>query len=93
MFNVYVARNSVTHKIYIGHTADLKKRFLRHNGVLHNKAKSFTYRNRAGGCWEVVYSENFANRKEAVLREKELKSGKGREYIKRVVLKEGTIPR
>lgn len=47
----------------------------------HNK-KSFTYKN--SGLWELVYKEDFKIRAEAIKREKELKSRKGREFIRRL---------
>lgn len=60
--------------------ADLKKRLLRHNGLLKTKKKSFTYKNK--GTWKVVYTETFDKITEATKREKELKSSRGRNFIK-----------
>jgi putative endonuclease len=34
------------------------------------------------GPWVLIYSETFQSKKEAILREKELKTGKGRDFIK-----------
>ena len=79
MFCVYVIRND-ENKIYIGYTSDLDKRLLRHNGVLNSKKKSFTYKNK--GPWRVVYTEMFDKITEATKREKELKSSRGREFIR-----------
>ncbi len=82
MFYVYVIRN-INNKIYIGYTSDLQKRLLRHNGVLSNKTKSFTYKNK--GPWEIVYNEIFDTRAEAMKREKELKSSRGRDFIRNLL--------
>ncbi len=83
MFYIYAIWNKERGKIYIGQTSNLEKRLLRHNGVLKNKANSFTSRN--SGVWKLVYSECFAARKEAMTREKELKSFRGREFIKNLL--------
>jgi putative endonuclease len=79
MFRVYVIKNN-ENKIYIGYTSDLEKRLLRHNGVLNRKKKSFTYKNK--GPWRVVCTETFDKITEATRREKELKSSRGRDFIK-----------
>lgn len=79
MFTVYVIKSESTNKIYIGQTKKLEERILRHNKIKPNKAKSYTYKNI--GPWILVYKEVFNTRKEAVKREKELKSYKGREYL------------
>ncbi|MFA6160442.1 MAG: GIY-YIG nuclease family protein [Parcubacteria group bacterium] len=84
MFNVYVIKNQ-NGKIYIGQTADLKVRLERHNRLLKNKKTSFTSKNK--GVWELVYKENFNSREEAIKREKELKSFRGREFIRKSILK------
>jgi len=77
-FSVYVIRN-IKQKLYIGHTADMRERLLRHNGSLPTKSSSYT--SKQGGPWELVYAERFRTRKEAMHREKELKSAKGREFL------------
>jgi len=81
MFFVYAIINN-TGKIYIGQTSDLEKRLQRHNGILKNKKSSYTSKNK--GVWEILYKENFDTRKEAITREKELKSAKGREFLKKL---------
>ena len=81
-FFTYVLQNSETGKIYIGQTCNLKDRIDRHNGLLKNKLSSFTYKNKQSGIWSLIYFEEFENRKMAIKREKELKSYRGREFIK-----------
>lgn len=82
MFFVYAIRNSSNGKIYIGYTENLTNRLNRHNGVLKTSKKSFTSKNKNDGEWLIVYREIYNDRKEAIKREKELKTQKGREFIK-----------
>ena len=82
-FYVYALENKIREKIYIGYMVDLDSRIKRHNGILKNKKKSFTGKN--SGLWELVYSEIFKTRQEAMKREKELKSFRGREFIRNII--------
>ncbi len=84
MYTVYVIQNEQTGKIYIGQTADLAKRLLRHNGVLPNKKTAYTQVNK--GTWQCVYSELFATRAEAMRRERALKSSRGRNFLREKIL-------
>jgi putative endonuclease len=83
MFWAYAIYNKGRNKIYIGQTENLHQRLRRHNGLLKNKRKSFTSKN--SGLWEIVHTESFLTRSEAMHREKELKSYKGREFIKNLI--------
>ncbi len=53
---------------------------MRHNKELPSKLKSFTVKQR--GPWNLIYKEEFDTRIEAMRREKELKSSRGREFLK-----------
>ena len=76
MFTTYVLYSSKVQKKYTGHTNDLDRRIKEHNlGLLCISTKN-------KGPWVLIYSEQFNTRSEAILREKELKTGKGREFIK-----------
>jgi len=77
MYNVYVLYNGCIDKIYIGFTENLGKRIKQHNTKFKN---SFT--SRSVGEWKLVYLEEYKDRKEATRREKELKSFRGREFIR-----------
>ncbi|MFA5870309.1 MAG: GIY-YIG nuclease family protein [Candidatus Paceibacterota bacterium] len=83
MFFVYLIKSKTSGKIYIGQTINLEKRLMRHNGILPTKNSSFT--NKQGENWEVLYTEQFKTRTEAKKRERELKSGKGREFLKNLI--------
>ena len=79
MFWAYVIKSDLN-KIYIGHTSNLENRIKRHNGLLPVKKSSYTYKN--GSNWRIIHKEEFDTRDEAIKREKELKSFKGRKFIK-----------
>ena len=80
MFSVYAIENKEKGKIYIGQTSNLESRLKRHNGILKNKSKSFTSKNK--GDWKLAYKEEFNTREEAIQREKQLKSYQGRKFIR-----------
>ena len=80
MYYVYVVRSESTGKIYIGQTNNIEKRLQRHNKILKVKKTSYTYKNK--GLWILVYKEKMSDRKTALKREKQLKSARGREFIK-----------
>jgi putative endonuclease len=80
MFTVYVLY-SVTHsKIYIGFSSDIEKRLFAHN---HPSNKGWT---KSFQPWTLIYSEVFETKSGAMQREKQLKSSKGRSFIKDVIL-------
>ncbi len=81
---VYVIQSQLNGKIYIGQTYEIEKRLKRHNRQLLTKQTSFTSKNK--GPWKLIYQEVFPTRKEAMKREKELKSYQGRKYIKKIIL-------
>ncbi|RZJ46959.1 MAG: GIY-YIG nuclease family protein [Chryseobacterium sp.] len=75
MFTVYILYSSKFDKIYIGYTSDLEQRLLSHN-VLATKGYTIKFR-----PWEILFTEKFDSKAEAIKREKQLKSGVGREMI------------
>jgi putative endonuclease len=79
MFTVYVLHSVVHDKIYIGFTSNLSQRLLSHNEL---GTKGYTLRYRP---WELLFTEEFPTKKEAMQREKALKSGQGREYIWNII--------
>lgn len=85
MFYVYVLLNKLTGRIYIGQTKNLEHRVRWHNEQNFDK-RAYTKLNR--GEWILVYHETFKTRKEAIRREKELKSSRGRNFIHTEILKE-----
>ena len=75
MYKVYVLYSKKYHKIYIGYTGNLEQRLLSHNKLSH---KGYTRKYRP---WEIVFSEEYPTKQEAMAREKFLKTGKGREFV------------
>jgi len=80
MHYIYVIKNRESQKIYIGQTKNLQQRLLRHNNLQNNKKTSFTSKNH--GDWRYVYVEGYNTRQEVRLREIELKSSRGRDFVK-----------
>ena len=75
MYYVYILRSKENGQFYIGYTGDLQKRFKE-----HNSGKS-TY-TKTRGPYELIYYESCMNREDAKDRERYLKAGKGKRYIK-----------
>ena len=78
MYYAYVLINPKG-KLYKGSTDNLQKRIKQHNA---GEFKSYT---RKLGPWELVYKESFITRREAEARERFFKTGKGREFLKKVI--------
>jgi len=75
MFTVYVLYSPSHNKIYIGFTSNLDTRILSHN-VFASKGYTVKFR-----PWEIIHTEVFEIKSEAIKREKELKSANGRKFI------------
>ena len=75
MFFVYTLRSRKTGELYTGATADLHRRLGEHNQGISRSTKHAV-------LWELIHSESFGTRAEAVRREQYLKTGKGREELK-----------
>jgi len=74
MWYVYVLKNNESNW-YIGSTKNLQKRILRHN---LGKNKSTKH----GIPWKIIYCEISLDKRDARARERYLKSGMGRRYLK-----------
>jgi putative endonuclease len=82
MFFVYVLYSPSAGKCYVGSTSNLESRLLSHN-VLGTKDWTKRYR-----PWNLVYTESYGSKSSALKREKELKTGVGREFIRKILSKE-----
>ena len=75
MYYVYVLQNP-QNRLYIGFTANLEQRLQRHQsgkaGWTHTR-----------GPWQLVYKECFSEIKDAMIREKQLKSGNTNQELRR----------
>ena len=70
----YVLYSVSGDRYYVGHTNDTDRRLVEHNSRLSRSTKS-------GAPWALVHSEPFSTRKEAVARERQIKSWKSRRLI------------
>jgi len=80
MYIVYVLYSQKFDKIYIGFTSNLEERLKSHN-ELSKKGWTIAFR-----PWRVIHSETFESKAKAMKREKELKGGKGRDWIRKTLL-------
>lgn len=85
MFYTYVVQNSVTKKIYIGKTENTAKSVDQHNDTSFKK-NSYTKLNKGQGKLELIYTEEYKTREEAKIREKQLKTSRGGDFIKSTIL-------
>jgi putative endonuclease len=74
-YYVYVLKSEIDDLWYTGYTADLKNRLL-----LHNEGKVESTKNRRP--LKLIYFEGCLNQQDATRREKYLKSGNGKIYLK-----------
>ncbi len=77
MYYVYVLKNKEDRSSYIGYTSDLKRRLLEHR----NGKGGRTTRIKSG--WKLIYFEAYFDKRDAIGREKFLKSGSGYKYLKK----------
>ena len=80
MFVVYALYSPKHQKIYIGYSSNIIERFRSHN-ELATKGYTLKYR-----PWKLVYQEKHEAKADAMKREKQLKSAKGRESIWNIIL-------
>jgi putative endonuclease len=78
MFFIYVLQNFSSGRHYTGFTSDLAQRLGQHNAGITKSTKN-------RGTWTLVYQEQFATRSEAMRRERFLKSGQGREEMRKIL--------
>ncbi len=75
-FYVYVLESIQTRGLYIGYTNDLKKRLEEHNHGLNVSTKPYR-------PYRLIYYEACISRKDALRREKYLKTSQGSRLLKR----------
>jgi putative endonuclease len=79
---VYVLYSEKWDRLYIGYSAASMVRFYFHNALAK---KGFTIKFRT---WKMIHLEVFSFKNEAMKREKQLKGGQGRAWVREVILKE-----
>ncbi len=78
LYTVYILQSTIDSKYYIGVTRDLTKRIQE-----HNQGKTRSLRNRIP--LNLVYSEDYLDRHEAYIRERQIKSYKGGNSFKKLI--------
>lgn len=78
MHTVYVLENIGDHSWYIGQTSDLRRRLEQHNSGQGGQTTK-----RKPGYWKMIYAEAYLDKRDALGREKFLKGGSGRTYLKK----------
>ena len=81
MYIVYAIFNKKHNKIYIGQTENMDERLLAHN----EGRFTGSYTAKFDGCWGLLYAEKCLTRKDVLKREKQLKSYRGREFIRSLI--------
>jgi putative endonuclease len=73
-YYVYILQSELDGTYYVGSTGDLDIRVARHNqaGSRYTKSKR---------PWKMIHSEEFGNKSDALIRERQIKKRKSREYI------------
>lgn len=77
MHYVYLLENKYDKSWYIGYTENLRKRVKDHHGGYGCRTTAM----KSG--WQLIYYETYINKLDAVGREKFLKGGSGRVYLKK----------
>lgn len=78
MFYVYILQSKIDNELYVGCTSDLRKRMEYHNsGAVFSTRLKKPYR--------LIHYESFLNKKDSFVREKWLKTGWGRNQIKKML--------
>lgn len=78
LYYIYIIENLADLSWYIGFSIDVPRRIDEHN--LHIGGE---YTGKKQGKWRLIYIEGYASKLDALGREKYLKSGAGRTYIKK----------
>ena len=75
MYFVYAIKSLVDGRIYVGMTVDVPRRLIEHNSGKTKSTKGYK-------PWQLIYTESLPSRMEARRKEKYLKSGVGKEFLK-----------
>lgn len=80
MYHIVYFLESATYpnRHYIGYTADIKKRIRYHNQGLNPSTKKYR-------PWKLIYAELYLNKRDALGREKFLKSGSRWKFLKKQI--------
>ena len=77
MYCVYVLQDQLDKGLYIGFTENLRRRLQEHQTGKEGATTKKKYN------WRLIYCEGYLNKYDALGREKFLKGGSGRKYLKK----------
>ncbi|MFA7419983.1 MAG: GIY-YIG nuclease family protein [Melioribacteraceae bacterium] len=77
MYKVYAIKSNSRNYIYVGLTSNLEERLKRHNDGQNKTTAAYA-------PFSLIYTEDSIDRISARAREKYLKSGSGKEFLKRL---------
>ena len=78
MYTVYIIYSDKIDKYYIGFSSDVSDRIKKYN----RKSKGFSS---LGRPWVILYTESFENKRDAMVREKQLKNWKNRDRLEALI--------
>lgn len=84
LFCIYAIQSKVDKRLYVGMSKDINERLKVHNNGQVFSTKGYR-------PWVLIYIEEIGNRIDARKREKYLKSGCGKEFLKAVSLESSAI--
>lgn len=77
-YYIYILQSEKDKSFYIGYSHNPEERLVKHN----NSSRGYTSSKRP---WEIVYTEAFDTKREAIQREKFLKRQKSAEFIRKLI--------
>jgi len=77
IYYVYAIKSGIDGRIYVGLSCNVERRISEHNSGMTKSTKSYR-------PWKLICSDKIGNRKEARIEEKRLKSGYGKELLKKI---------
>ena len=80
MYYTYILKSKIKERYYIGHTSDPEERLIKHNKGNSKSTKAYI-------PWEIVYTEEFKTKSEAMKREYALKRIKNKSVLEKIINK------
>jgi putative endonuclease len=75
---MYILKSEIDSSFYTGQCQNIQERVNRHN-------KGYTKSTKTKVPWQLVYYESYRARSEALKREIQIKKGKSRQYIDKII--------
>ena len=81
-YYIYIIYSEKRDRYYIGYCSEIETRLSKHN-------YGATPSTRSGIPWKLVYYEEYNTKTEAIIREKDIKKKKSRDYIEKLINNNG----